>query len=483
MNPIERDKLMINNIITRTDSYKYSHFMQMPPDTETMYHYVESRGGEFPNSLFFGLQMFLPNLSEGFTLNDIVEAEEDVTMHGLPFNRTGWEHILDKHGGVPPVRIKAVAEGTLLPVKNVLVTIENTDPTCYWLPGHLETSLLRAIWYPTTVATNSFYAKVEILKARLKSCDDPMATLPFALHDFSARGVSSSETAEIGGTAHLVNFAGTDTFECLRMIRRVYHERMAGFSVPAAEHSTITSWRRGNVTHEIDAFDSMLSKFAATQGKIVAVVSDSYDLWHAIQNIWGTSLRQKVIDSGCCVVIRPDSGDPMTVPIKAVSMLSDLFGYTVNSKGYKVLAPCVRVLQGDGIDRTTIGTILSNLLAAGFSAENLVPFGMGGALAQKVNRDTMQWAMKASARMDTDGVWWDVFKSPVDQPMKVSKSGRFALINETGELDSFRTVPLTGNENCNLLRTVWEDGEQPVTHRFDEIRRRSHDAAIALATL
>ena len=466
----------MNNIITRTDSYKYSHWLQYPPGTRTVYDYVESRGGEFSDSLFFGLQMYLPKLSEGFTQHDIDEAEEDVQLHGLPFNRAGWEHILNKHGGIPPVRIKAIPEGTLLPVKNVLVTIENTDPACYWLPGHLETSLLRGVWYPTTVATNSFHAKTTILKARLKSCDDPFATLPYALHDFSARGVSSGETAEIGGAAHLVNFAGTDTFECLRMVRRIYGERMAGHSVPAAEHSTITCWRRGDITREVDAYDAMLTNFAAKEGSIVAVVSDSYDLWHAIQHIWGGSLWKKVRESGCCVVIRPDSGDPATVPVKAIEMLAERFGFTVNSKGYRVLPPCVRVIQGDGLDRHMIGVILYNLLLAGFAAENLV-FGMGGALAQMMNRDTMQWAMKSSAQEDSEGVWWDVFKSPVDQPTKRSKSGRFAVINGT---DGYRTVPLAGNEHRDELRTVWENGHA-TNDTFAAIRSRAHDAALLMA--
>lgn len=469
----------MNNIITRTDSYKFSHFLCYPPGTQTVYNYAESRGGQFPNSLFFGLQMFLPKLSDGFTQTDIDEAEEDVRAHGLPFNRAGWEHILNTHGGIPPVRIKAVAEGTVLPVRNVLVTIENTDPACYWLPGHLETSLLRGLWYPTTVATNSFYCKQAILKARTLSCDDPMAGLNFALHDFSARGVSSGETAEIGGAAHLVNFQGTDTFESLRLVRKIYHETMAGFSIPAAEHSTVTAWRRGKVTGEIDAYDMMLAQFAQTKGAVVAVVSDSYDLWSAIQHIWGDALRQKIIDSGCCIVVRPDSGDPLTVPVKAVKMLSELFSYTTNRKGYKVLSPCVRVIQGDGIgSHQVIGRILDNLLAAGFSAENL-NFGMGGGLGQMLNRDTMEWAMKASATKDANG-WWDVYKSPKDQPTKKSKTGRFALVNDTGEIADYRTVPLVGNEDRDLLRTVWENGELLVDHTFEEVRRRAEGVVLNL---
>jgi nicotinamide phosphoribosyltransferase len=336
---------------------------------------------------------------------------------------------------------------------------------------------MRAIWYGTTVCTNSFACKVSILQARNLSCDDPLTGLEYALHDFGARGVSSAESAEIGGAAHLVNFKGSDTFECLRPIRNIYHERMAAHSVVAAEHSTIISWRRGQQTHEVDAYDNMLTQFAKERGGIIAVVSDSYDLWHAIQHIWGGSLRQKIIDSGCTIVVRPDSGNPLIVPVKAVEMLAELFGFSVNRKGYKVLAPCIRIIQGDGINRHSISQILANLLAAGFSAENLV-FGMGGALLQMVNRDTMEWAMKASAIEDQDG-WRDISKSPVDQPMKQSLAGRFALINDTGKFTDYETVP-HGNAD-DLLATAWENGQTWMNDQFSDIRHRAQEAACAMA--
>ena len=318
------DRSLFNNIITRTDSYKFPHWLQYPPNTRTLYDYITPRGGDFPYTLFAGLQMYLPKLSEGFDQHDIDAAEEDVNMHfgQKVFNRAGWEYILNKHGGILPLRFMALPEGKLFPIKDKnknhipLVTVENTDfnssNPSFWLPGHMETSTLRAIWYPTTVATNSFACKVKILEARIKSCDDPLAGLEFALHDFGGRGVSSGESAEIGGTGHLINFWGTDTFECLRMVHRIYHMRMAGYSVPASEHSTITLWRRGKVTNEDTAYENMLIKFASKAGGIVAVVSDSYDLWAAIQHIWGGSLKQKVLDSGCRIVVRPDCYDEQT---------------------------------------------------------------------------------------------------------------------------------------------------------------------------
>ena len=172
-------------IITNTDSYKYSQYNQYPAQTEGVYSYIESRGGEDSETLFVGLQMFLKEyLCNPIRMEDIDFAEEIVTAHGEPFYRGGLEYIVKKHGGYLPVRIKAVPEGSVIPTKNVLVTIENTDPNCYWLTSFLETSLLRAVWYPVTVATNSYKIKKLILSYLIRN-GDPNG-IDFKLHDFGA---------------------------------------------------------------------------------------------------------------------------------------------------------------------------------------------------------------------------------------------------------------------------------------------------------
>ena len=159
--------------------------------------------------------------------------------------------------------------------------------------------------------------------------------LPFRLHDFGARGTTSFEQAGIGGLAHLVNFMGTDTVSGLVFARRHYHEKMAGYSIPAAEHSTMTSWGE---EHEVDAYRNMIRQFGGP-GKLVAVVSDSYDLYRAVREIWGKTLKSEVLAMGGTLIVRPDSGDPTVVPIDAIDMLGESYGYTVNSKGYRVLNP------------------------------------------------------------------------------------------------------------------------------------------------
>jgi nicotinamide phosphoribosyltransferase len=447
----------MKNIILNSDSYKYSQFNQYPPKTTVVYSYIESRGGVYDATVFFGLQAFIKEYLTGpvVTMDMIDEAEALITAHGEPFNREGWEYIVREHGGNLPVIIKAVPEGTIVGVKNVLATIENTDPACYWLTSFLETALLRAIWYPTTVATNSYENKKLILDY-LEKTGDP-TSIDFKLHDFGARGVSSLESAGIGGAAHLVNFMGTDTVEALLFARRYYGADVAGYSVPAMEHSTVTSWGREN---EVDSYRNMV-KQNGKPGGIVSAVSDSYDIFAACE-LWGTELKQDILDSGATLVVRPDSGDPAVVVKQCLQILEKYFGSTRNAKGFKVLNN-VRVLQGDGINHASIRSILYTITLAGYSADNVV-FGQGGALLQIVNRDDQKFAMKCSAAL-VDGKWVDVYKDPIHDKGKQSKKGRVTLFKtENGFVSGIE------NGEPEALETVFANGVLIRDMTFDEIR-------------
>lgn len=454
------------NPILNVDSYKTSHYLQYPEGTQYISSYIESRGGKFKEAVFFGLQAFIKQyLTRPVTLGDIDEAEEICLAHGVPFNRSGWEYILKTHRGYLPIEIQAVPEGTVVPVKNVLAQVINTDPKCFWITSYVETALLRAIWYPTTVATQSREAK-KIIQRYLEETADTLDSLPFKLHDFGARGASSQETAALGGLAHLVNFQGTDTMAALIAGRRFYQAPMAGFSIPAAEHSTITSWGR---EHETEAYANMLAQFAG-DGRLVAVVSDSYNLWNAIENIWGGELKERVETNGGTLVIRPDSGDPVDVVTRTIEHLMRIFGAEINSKGYRVLPDYIRVIQGDGISLHTIEGILAAMKARKQSAENIT-FGMGAELLQKVNRDTMKFAMKASA-VKVNGLWRDVYKDPITDISKRSKKGRLALIRrDNGEFRTIREQDL--GDRPNLLLPVFRNGELLVDQSLEEIRKRA----------
>lgn len=460
---------MFDNLVLNTDSYKASHWLQYPPGTTGAFSYVESRGGRYDRTVFFGLQAILKSqLGAPVTHAMVDEAAELLAAHGEPFNEAGWRRIVDVHGGRLPVRIRAVPEGTVVPTHQALMTIENTDPECFWLPSYLETLLLR-VWYPVTVATISWQVKQTIRVALEKTCDNAAAELPFKLHDFGARGVSSRESAALGGLAHLVNFQGSDTLSAVLAGRAWYHEPMAAFSIPAAEHSTVTSWGRES---EVEAYRNMLTRFGKP-GALFSVVSDSYDLFHAVRDLWGGTLRQAVIDSGATLVVRPDSGDPVTIVAETLRLLDQTFGSTVNGKGYKVLNH-VRVIQGDGVNPVSIAAILERIVADGFSAENLA-FGMGGGLLQQLDRDTQKFALKCSAAK-VDGRWIDVSKDPVTDPGKRSKAGRLMLL--TDGAGGYRTVaapegftPEPGWRDAMV--TVWEDGVLLVDQTLAQVRANS----------
>src|ERR1700719_4621910 len=186
-----------HNPILNTDSYKASHYLQYPPGTTNISSYIESRGGDYDEIVFFGLQAWLKTYVQGedtkVTYADIQDAEKFWAAHGLPFNKPGWERILNKWGGRLPIEIEAVDEGTVLPPGNVLAQIVNADPELPWVTSYSETSLLRGIWYPTTVATRSRYIK-KIIKRYLDETADNADGLLFKLHDFGFRGVSSYES-------------------------------------------------------------------------------------------------------------------------------------------------------------------------------------------------------------------------------------------------------------------------------------------------
>jgi len=460
---------MNTNIILNTDSYKASHYLQYPPNTKYVFSYVESRGGEYDYTVFFGLQAFLKEyLSKPITQEMIDEAEAFWPAHGEPFNKEGWQYILDTYKGYLPLLIKAVPEGTVVPTLNALVTIENTDPKCYWLTSYVETAILRAVWYPTTVATVSHSIKQVIKKFLLQTADnEALGGLPFKLHDFGARGVSSLESAGIGGAAHLVNFMGTDTVSGVLFAQKYYNEtNMLAFSVPAAEHSSITTWGRDG---ELEAYRNMITQFGG-KFPIIAVVSDSYDIYRAVGEMWGEELKDYVLQSGSLLVVRPDSGDPATVVLKVAQILDSKFGHTVNSKGYRVLNN-VRIIQGDGIVEESIKDILSNLASNGYSTDN-VTFGMGGGLLQHCNRDTQKFAYKASAAY-IDGQWVDVFKDPVTDTVKKSKKGRLMLYKDTKNEFYTALDGGDGDHAYEMLETVFLNGRITREYTFTQVRAES----------
>jgi nicotinamide phosphoribosyltransferase len=464
------------NPLLNTDSYKPSHPFQYPENTEYVSSYIESRGcdiDDWTHTTYLGLQGFLPYLTVRITMEMVEEADKFLTAHGVPFHRRGWEYIVRKHDGKLPLKIQAIKEGTVLPQGHVLVQVVNTDPECYWLTSFIETKLLRAIWYPTTVATQDMYIKEIILKyLRLTSDSTTIdADVLFKLHGFGSRGASAFEAAAIGGAAHLCHFMGTDDLAGIIHLAKHYNEEMAGFSIPAAEHSTMML--KGEAG-EIDQIERMIDIFGKP-GALFAIVIDAYNHKKFLDKIY--KLKDKLIASGATMVVRPDSGIPWEVAPDVILHLIDLFGAKVNSKGFMVLPDYLRVIYGDGINHESIEKILHALWREGLSADNIA-FGMGGAMLQQVNRDTLKFAMKASASK-IDGEWIETSKNPFGDSTKRSKPGVLALYKSEGEYRTVRLQDLPAGAE-NLLETFYLNGDIIQTTTWAEVRER---AAEGLAKL
>lgn len=473
------------NLVLLADAYKYSHHKLYYPGTTKIYSYLESRGGQFNETVFFGLQYYLKHYLEGqvITREKIDEAEsvlQQVFGRDDVFDRSRFDYIVDKYNGRLPVRIKAVPEGSVIPVNNVLMTIENTDPECFWLSNFLET-LLMQVWYPNTVATVSREVRKIVEEYYEETANDASRpAIDFALNDFGFRGVSSVESGGLGAAAHLLSFKGSDSIMGSILAQRYYHtDKVMGQSIPATEHSVCTLLGEEG---ELEVFRHILKTFPTGT---VACVSDSFDIFKACSEYWGTELKELVLSRDGVLVIRPDSGDPVFTLLRVFDILMNKFGYTFNEKGYKVLPPQVRVIQGDSINVNTIRSIYGALKVNGISAENLV-LGMGGALLQKVDRDTQKFAFKCSYA-EVNGAPVDVQKHPVEmdahgkitQSFKTSKAGQLKLILTEEGYKTVRKETLPEYED--QLVTVFENGAVLNAVRFEEVRERAITKEVALS--
>jgi nicotinamide phosphoribosyltransferase len=451
----------------QSDSYKLTHWNQYPPATTRIFSFFESRGGPYQYSILFGLQYILLKHFVGrrVTASNIALWKKRAAAHfgnDTLYNEAGWDIILNDHDGRLPLHIRAVEEGMPVPVKNALITVEGTDDRLPWLTNYFET-LLSQVWYPMTVATQSWAIKQGLRERLLSTGSD--AGLQFSLHNFGYRGSTCQEAAEINSAAHLTSFMGTDTLAALDLLEAYYgQEDMPGFSVVATEHSTTTSWGR---TSEASMVEALLRN---NPTGIVSVVGDSYDIFDFAQNILGKQLHSQVLARDGKVVLRPDSGDPVVIVPQLLAILGAAFGYTVNDKGYKVLNPKVGLIQGDGIDRLSIFKILDAVIAAGWAAENVV-FGSGGGLIQKMDRDTMKCAFKCSAAK-VAGAWVDVFKDPITDAGKRSKKGRLELVLRAGIIMTVRVEDMLESD-IMLLQTVFENGAMQKLHTFEDIRQNA----------
>lgn len=468
------------NTLLCTDTYKMSHMLLYPEDTAEVYSYLEGRKPD-KETVFFGLQYIIQEyIIKEIDIEDVYEflhyyeqilgpAPEKVKKNMFALAELGYW----------PVEIKAVAEGTVMPTRNVLMTIRSTHPDFAWCVGFLE-SLLLKVWNPITVATYSRSYKKLVTRFANETCDD-RGHIPFQVHDFGYRGVSSEETAAISGAAHLLNFSGSDTVIANWFLDEYYGARnsVKALSVPASEHSVMCAYGRDG---EYRAFDRILELNPAG---IVSIVSDTYDYWNILTD-YAVSRKDQILARDGKVVFRPDSGIPELVingdsdaepgspQFKgSLELLWETFGGTINQKGYRVINPKVGLIYGDGMYYERFERTLQMMKDAGFASSNIV-IGVGGLLLQNHNRDELGFAIKATRIVKRSGEKMEIFKDPATDPDKKSKKGLMNLCqvgNDWGDLTFTTFDQVTdAQEQLGLLKIVYKDGEAFNTQTYDEIK-------------
>lgn len=458
------------------DGYKLDHRRQYPPNTTKVYsnwtpRYSLVSGQE--EVVSFGLQYLLKRYMDeefGNAFWSPMGESQDYKRFCESYlgpNTIGSEHVRGLCDlGYVPLEFKALPEGTRVPLKVPMFTVESTHPDFFWLVNYIETLLSNILWLPSTSATTAVRLR-QLLTTYAKLTGGDLNFIPWQGHDFSYRGLPGLEAACLSGAGHLLSFTGTDTIPAIDFLEEFYGgEGLIGGSVAATEHSVMSA---GGLDDEKDTFLRLLKLYPTG---IVSVVSDTWDLWNVLDNIL-PAIKDKIMGREGKLVIRPDSGDPVKIICGdgakegAMEKLWRLAPGKVNEKGFKELDPHVGMIYGDGITYDRANRILQGLAEKGFCSTNIV-FGVGSFSYQYVTRDTYGFAMKATwAEIDGKGV--DLWKSPVtDDGRKFSAKGRLSVLERDGKL-----TLVEGDHKDSLLKTVWKDGvfEEGETSLAD-IRKR-----------
>lgn len=491
---------MTTNPFILADYYKIGHIEQYPKGTELIYSTWTPRASRIEGInkvVMFGLQGFIKKylidyFNEGFfhrPKTAVIGEYRRFIKHTLGIENPKVDHLEALHDlGYLPIQINAVKEGTLVPLRVPMLTIQNTNPEFYWLTNFLETLMSCELWQPMTIATLSKQYRIILDRYALETTGSTDG-VEFQAHDFSLRGMAGVEAGKKGGVGHLLSFVGTDSMPSIDYAEKYYganieHE-LVGTSIPATEHSVMTANADPDVRDEYESFRRLVEDVYPSG--FCSIVSDTYDFWKVVGEVL-PKLKDKIMNRDGRVVIRPDSGDPVKIICGVntnndigelerkglIECLWNIFGGTVNEKGYKVLDPHIGAIYGDSITLERAEEICKQLKAKGFASTNIV-FGVGSFTMQYNTRDTFSMAMKATYGI-FNGVEKLMFKDPkTDNGTKRSQRGLVAVINVGGELsfvDGLDQHTYEANfKNIDLLETVFKDGVLVREQSLAEIRK------------
>lgn len=478
------------------DFYKLSHRKMYPEGTETVYSTWTPRTSRMKgvtNVVNFGAQALIKNyLLQFFQENFFNRTKSEVTAEysriikgTLGDPSPDVSHIEELHDlGYLPISIKALPEGTIVPLRVPMLTIENTNPKFFWLTNYIESLASAELWQASTSATIANEYRKVLNKYAMETVGDT-GFVQFQGHDFSFRGMSSLQSSITSGMGHLLSFVGTDTIPAIQGAEALYNanveKELVGTSIPATEHSVQCTYG-----DDMKYLDNMLSKVHPSG--FVSIVSDGYDFWDVVGRVL-PALKDKIMvrtggPVGDRVVIRPDSGDPVKIVTGddsapegslerkgAVEALWDIFGGTTTAKGYKLLDSHIGLIYGDAITLERATQISERLKAKGFASINCV-YGIGSYTYQYNTRDTFGFALKSTSAT-INGDEKAIFKNPkTDDGTKISQKGRVAVVEEGGTLKLidglFTKDVVTGNQLVEIFR----DGKLLVDQKFSDIRAR-----------
>jgi len=504
--------------VLATDGYKLSHAKLYPQPgsgkgdstgtTRIVINWTNRGNKYLPGSehaVVFGIQHFVQQeLVEAWAPFFAADEDEVCALYEADLlaylgpNNIGSDHIRALHTlGYLPLAVKALSEGTLAPMGVATLTVENTHAAFYWLPNYIETDLSATIWHPGTVATIALEFRELMEEWAIKTGGD-LATVSFQGHDFSMRGQTSVASAAASGAGHLLSFLGSDSLPSIDFVRRYYpgDNGWVAASVPATEHSVMCI--RGE-QGELETFNQILDAFPTG---IVSAVSDGYDFFKVITEVL-PQLKDRIMGRDGTLVIRPDSGDPVdiitgTVPaadralIEAqrpllahekglVTLLDELFGHTVNARGYRELDSHIGMIYGDSISLRNAPEMLARLEELGYASTNIV-LGIGSFSYQLITRDSLASAVKSTSAT-VDGFSVSIQKDPKTGAGKKSARGRIVVHRDAlGELVQYDEATEEQVANESLLETVWQDGHFLRHQSFEDVRAvlRAERAARAI---